>query len=172
MDEYKQKSRLEELKKQVTLHNYNYHVLDSPTISDLEFDRLLNELKELEALHPNWITPDSPTQKVGGLVSERFNKVPHPAPILSLANAFGPEDLYAWAERIGKLDDRVSSADFIVEPKLDGLTVVLHYRNGLLELGATRGDGEIGEDITTNIKTVRSLPLRIPITGSSVAARD
>ncbi len=156
-------SRYEELKALVNLHNYRYHVLDAPVISDLEYDRLLNELKKIEADHPDWITPDSPTQRAGAKVSEKFEKVRHPGPILSLANAFGADDARAWFERIKKLDDRVEKAKFVVEPKIDGLSVVLHYRDGQFVQGATRGDGEVGEDITTNLRTVKTIPLKIPV---------
>jgi DNA ligase (NAD+) len=130
--------------------------LDAPVISDLEYDRLLNELKKIEADHPDWITPDSPTQRAGAKVSEKFEKVRHPAPILSLANAFGADDARAWLERVKKIDDRVEKAKFVVEPKIDGLSVVLHYRDGQFVQGATRGDGEVGEDITSNLRTVQS----------------
>ena len=156
-------SRYEELKAQINFHNYRYHVLDAPVISDLEYDRLLNELKKIEADHPDWITPDSPTQRAGAKVSEKFEKVRHPAPILSLANAFGGDDARAWFERVKKLDDRVEKAKFVVEPKIDGLSVVLHYRDGQFVQGATRGDGEVGEDITSNLRTVRAIPLKIPV---------
>lgn len=156
-------SRYEELKAQINFHNYRYHVLDAPVISDLEYDRLLNELKKIEADHPDWIASDSPTQRAGAKVSEKFEKVRHPSPILSLANAFGADDARAWFERIKKLDDRVEKAKFVVEPKIDGLSVVLHYREGQFTQGATRGDGEIGEDITSNLRTVKAIPLRIPV---------
>ena len=155
--------RYEDLKAQVNYHNYRYHVLDAPVISDLEYDRLLNELKKIEADHPDWITTDSPTQRAGAKPSEKFEKVRHPAPILSLANAFGADDARAWFERIRKLDDRVEKAKFVVEPKIDGLSVVLHYRDGQFVQGATRGDGEVGEDITSNLRTVRAIPLKIPV---------
>ncbi len=158
-------SRYEELKAQINFHNYRYHVLDAPIISDLEYDRLLNELKKIEAEHPDWIAPDSPTQRAGAKVSEKFEKVRHPAPILSLANAFGADDARAWFERVKKLDDRVEKARFVVEPKIDGLSVVLHYRNGQFVQGAARGDGEVGEDITSNLRTIKAIPLRIPIEG-------
>ncbi|MFM8369404.1 MAG: NAD-dependent DNA ligase LigA [Chloroflexota bacterium] len=158
-------TRYEELKAQVNFHNYRYHVLDAPVISDLEYDRLLNELKKIEADHPDWITPDSPTQRAGAKPSEKFEKVRHPAPILSLANAFGADDAKAWLERVKKLDDRVEKAKFVVEPKIDGLSVVLHYRNGMFVQGATRGDGEVGEDITSNLRTIKAIPLRIPVEG-------
>jgi len=157
------RSRYEELKEQVHLHNYRYHVLDTPLISDAEYDRLLNELKALEAAHPDWITPDSPTQRAGASPLDKFEKVRHPAPILSLSNAFGAEDTRAWFERVKKLDGRVATAKFTVEPKIDGLSVVLHYRDGLFVQGATRGNGEVGEDITANLRTVRSIPLKIPL---------
>lgn len=157
------KSRYEELKKQVNFHNYRYHVLDAPVISDAEFDKLLNELRQIEAEHPDWVTPDSPTLRAGAKPADRFEKVRHPAPILSLGNAFGADDARAWFERIRKLDDRVEKAKFVVEPKIDGLSVVLHYRDGLFVQGATRGDGEVGEDITSNLRTVRAIPLRIPV---------
>ncbi|HNH25380.1 MAG TPA: NAD-dependent DNA ligase LigA [Anaerolineales bacterium] len=158
-------SRYEELKAQINFHNYRYHVLDAPIISDLEYDRLLNELKKIEAEHPDWITPDSPTQRAGAKPSEKFEKVRHPAPILSLANAFGGDDARAWFERVKKLDDRVEKAKFVVEPKIDGLSVVLHYRNGMFVQGATRGDGEVGEDITSNLRTIKAIPLKIPVEG-------
>jgi DNA ligase (NAD+) len=159
----KPSSRYEELKSQVNFHNYRYHVLDAPVISDLEYDRLLNELKKAETDHPEWITPDSPTQRAGARPAERFNKIRHPAPILSLANAFGGVDTRAWFERVKRLDDRVEKAKLVVEPKIDGLSVVLHYRDGAFVQGATRGDGEVGEDITSNLRTVRAIPLRIPV---------
>ena len=160
-------SRYEELKSQINFHNHRYHVLDNPIISDLEYDRLLNELKKIEAEHPNWITSDSPTQRTGAKPADRFSKIRHPSTILSLANAFGADDARAWLERIKKLDDRVEKAKFVVEPKIDGLSVVLHYRDGLFVQGATRGDGEIGEDITSNLRTVRAIPLRIPVNDES-----
>lgn len=162
-------SRYEELKEQIHFHNHRYHVLDAPIISDLEYDRLLNELKKIEAEHPDWIKSDSPTLRAGGKPADRFSKIRHPAAILSLANAFGADDARAWFERIKKLDDRVEKAKFVVEPKIDGLSVVLHYRDGVFIQGATRGDGEIGEDITSNLRTVRAIPLKIPVSGKQKA---
>jgi DNA ligase (NAD+) len=161
--------RLEQLRDQINFHNYRYHVLDDPVISDYEYDQLVLELNHIEGEHPEWVTPDSPSQRAGALPLDRFNKVQHPAPILSLANAFDESGVRAWFDRIIKLDERVAKTDFVVEPKIDGLTVVLHYRDGLFTLGATRGDGEIGEDITANLRTIRSLPLKIPV--SSLAAQ-
>jgi DNA ligase (NAD+) len=156
-------ARMEELRQELNFHNYRYHVLQSPVISDYEYDLLLRELQELEAQYPEFVTPDSPTRRVGAEPSERFVRVQHPSPILSLANAFNADEVRAWFERIAKIDPRVMDATYVVEPKLDGLTVVLHYEGGIFTLGATRGDGETGEDITTNLRTVRSLPLRIPV---------
>ncbi|MCS6907124.1 MAG: NAD-dependent DNA ligase LigA, partial [Anaerolineales bacterium] len=156
-------ARLQELRKQIQYHNYRYYVLNEPVISDYEYDQLYAELVKIEREHPEWITPDSPTQRVGGFVAEKFEKVQHPVPILSLSNAFSKEEVLEWFERIAKLDERVRNADFIVEPKIDGLTVVLHYHEGVFVQGATRGDGSVGEDVTANLRTIKALPLRIPI---------
>jgi len=157
--------RIESLRAAVRYHQHRYYVLDDPTLSDAEFDALFRELQRLEAEHPEFASPDSPTVRVGGLIADRFEKVQHPAPILSLANAFGPEDMYAWRERLRRLlpEEEQARLAYVVEPKFDGLTVVLHYENGRFVLGATRGDGEVGENITPNLRTVRSLPLTIPV---------
>ncbi len=163
MSEVSLRQRYEQLKREIHFHNYRYYVLDSPVISDAEYDRLMAKLRRVEAEHPDWITPDSPSQRAGAPPAERFEKVRHPRPVLSLANAFGEEDARAWYERICKLDARVAKAAFIVEPKIDGLSVVLHYRDGVFVQGATRGDGEIGEDITANLRTIKAIPLRIPL---------
>lgn len=163
MSEDALKQEYERLKRDIHYHSYRYHVLDSPIISDWEYDRLMQRLLEIEAQHPEWITPDSPSQRAGAEPLERFVKVRHPAPILSLANGFHAADVRAWFERLVRLDERVLHADFVVEPKIDGLTVVLHYLNGQFVLGATRGDGEVGEDITANLRTIKSLPVRIPV---------
>jgi len=157
------KSRYEELKQELNFHFNLYHVHDAPVISDAEYDKLYNELKRIEAEHPDWVTPDSPSQRAGAKPADRFDKVRHPAPILSLANAFGSDDARAWHERVSRIDDRVEKAKFVVEPKIDGLSVVLHYRDGVFVQGATRGDGVVGEDITSNLRTVRTIPLRIPV---------
>jgi DNA ligase (NAD+) len=157
------RQRLEYLRQQVHFHNYRYHVLDDPVISDYEYDQMLNDIRRIEFEYPEWITLDSPTQRAGAAPSDKFNKIRHPTPILSLGNAFDADGVRAWYERILKLDERVAQATFVVEPKIDGLTVVLHYRNGIFIQGATRGDGESGEDITVNLKTIRSLPLVIPV---------
>lgn len=159
------KTRMAELRQQINLHNYRYYVLDSPLVSDAQYDKLIAELRRLEAEHPELVTPDSPTRRVSGQPSEKFAKVRHPRPILSLANAFDAQGVRAWWERIRKLLPSSEGAPiaFVVEPKIDGLTVVLHYRDGMLVQGATRGDGEIGEDITPNLRTVKAIPLRIPV---------
>lgn len=157
--------RVKRLRDQVRYHQYRYYVLDDPEVSDAEFDALFRELQELELAHPDLRDPNSPTVRVGGIVSDRFRRIEHPAPILSLANAFGEADLRAWRERILRLlpaDEQVRLA-YVVEPKFDGLTVVLHFENGEFVLGTTRGDGVVGEDITPNLRTVRDLPLHIPL---------
>jgi len=156
-------ARLEELRQEIGFHNYRYYVVNQPIVSDGEYDRLMRELREIEESHPDWIAPDSPTQRTGAPPSERFTKLQHPAPILSLANAFDEHDVRAWYERIVRIDERVLDTDFVIEPKLDGLTVVLHYHGGVFLQGATRGDGSIGEEVTSNLRTIRSLPLRIPV---------
>ena len=158
-------TRLESLRAAVRYHQHRYYVLDDPELSDAEFDALFRELQRLEAEHPELASPDSPTVRVGGLIAERFEKVRHPAPILSLANAFGPEDMHAWRERLRRLlpEEEQAKLAYVVEPKFDGLTVVLHYENGRFVLGSTRGDGEVGENITPNLRTVRVLPLTIPV---------
>ncbi|MCJ7825257.1 MAG: NAD-dependent DNA ligase LigA, partial [Anaerolineales bacterium] len=161
---------IERLRREIEGHSYAYYVLNAPTISDYEWDKLLRRLQQLEVEYPDLISSDSPTQRIAVEPAEGFKRVPHPAPILSLGNAYEDSEVIAWLERIGKLDERVQDADFVVEPKLDGLTVVLHYEDGLFQMGATRGDGETGEDITSNLKTIRSLPLRIPVRPGKVAA--
>jgi DNA ligase (NAD+) len=162
--------RLETLRQAVRYYAYRYYVLDDPAISDAAYDALWRELVALEAEHPALLAPDSPTQRVPGAAAERFAKVRHPAPILSLGNAFGPEELAAWRDRFAKLlpADELARTQYVVEPKIDGLTVVLHYEEGRFVLGATRGDGEVGEDITANLRTVQAVPLRVPVPGSGV----
>jgi DNA ligase (NAD+) len=156
-------SEYQALKEELHFHNYRYHVLNDPVISDYEFDQKLKRLKAIEEAHPDWVTPDSPSQRAGAEPLAQFVKVEHPAPILSLGNAFSETDLREWHARISRMDDRVENANFTVEPKLDGLTVVLHYHNGTFIQGATRGNGEVGEDITENLRTINALPLHIPI---------
>lgn len=165
--------RVEKLRETVRYHQHRYYLLDDPVISDQEFDALFHELRQLEESHPELRTSDSPTVRVGGVVSDRFAKTRHPMPMLSLANAFGPADLLAWRERLRRLlpTEDLSRLAYVVEPKFDGLTVVLHYEEGRFVLGATRGDGTVGEDITPNLRTVRYLPLRlIPETDNNGSA--
>jgi len=161
------RERAQRLRAAINYHNYRYHVLDDPEISDLEFDSLIRELRSLEAEHPELLTADSPTQRVGAAPQERFGKVKHPAPMLSLDNAFDGDELQAWRDRLGRLLPAASELAFVVEPKIDGLTVVLHYEGGSFVLGATRGDGVEGEDVTANLRTVKTLPLAIPTSGGA-----
>ncbi|HUM71495.1 MAG TPA: NAD-dependent DNA ligase LigA, partial [Chloroflexota bacterium] len=160
--------RIAFLRDEINYHLYRYHVLDAPVISDAEYDALYHELLALEAAHPEWLTPDSPTQRAGAEPLDAFAKVAHPAPILSLANAFSVEDLFAWRQRIERhLPDPAMALDFVAEPKLDGLTVVLTYVDGRFTQGATRGNGEIGEDVTQNLRTLKAIPQKIPVAPDS-----
>ena len=152
---------IEELRTRINYHNRHYHVLDSPEISDAEYDQLMRELQRLEAVHPELVTPDSPTQRVGAAPVEAFGTVEHREPMLSLANAFSTEELGAWHKRISGLVDE-ELADFVCEIKMDGLAVSLTYEDRRLVRGATRGDGYRGEDITQNLRTIRSIPLSVP----------
>lgn len=153
------KQRIEKLKTEIDHHNYRYYVLDSPEISDAEYDEMMRELQALEAEYPQFLTPDSPTQRVGAAPVEAFGVVTHPFPLLSLSNAFSKEELVAWYQRALKLAGQ--PFDFAGEHKIDGLAVALTYVDGKLTTGATRGDGLRGEDITQNLKTVRSIPLSV-----------
>lgn len=156
-------NELTQLREQLNFHLYRYHVLDAPVISDAEYDGLFDRLVALEQEHPEWVTPDSPTQRVGGAILDKFEKVTHPAPMLSLAKATSAEELFAWRTRIDKLLPPNTDPDFTVEPKIDGLTVVLTYQDGVFVQGATRGNGTVGEDITNNLRTLNALPQRIPV---------
>ena len=160
-DVNKAKQRIEELREIINYHNYRYYVLDSPEISDAEYDELMRELRQLEAEHPELVTPDSPTQRIGAPPVEAFGVVEHPQPLLSLANAFSYEELAAWHKRVSKLLGG-RQFDLVCEPKIDGLAVALTYVDGLLVTGATRGDGYRGEDITQNLRTIKSIPLSVP----------
>ena len=161
LDIAKIKQRIEELRALINYHNYRYYVLDSPEISDAEYDELMRELRRLEAEHPEFITPDSPTQRVGAAPVEAFGVVEHPQPLLSLANAFSNEELEAWQRRASNLLGG-RHFDFVCELKIDGLAVALTYENGLFTTGATRGDGYRGENVTQNLRTIRSIPLSVP----------
>jgi DNA ligase (NAD+) len=152
--------RAEELRRQIDFHNYRYYVLDSPEVADAEYDQLMEELRHIEADHPELQSPDSPTQRVGAGPAAQFAVVQHRVPMLSLANAFSADALRAWHERITRLAGR-EVRDFTIEPKIDGLAISLRYSDGRFEIGATRGDGSQGEDITANLKTVRTVPLNL-----------
>jgi DNA ligase (NAD+) len=154
------KKEIEKLVKEINYHNYRYYVLDSPVISDEEYDRLLRRLKELEE-EWGYILPDSPTQRVGAGPSEKFEKVEHREPMLSLDNAFSIEELEDFNARVKRLLGSNEDIEYTVEPKYDGLAVELSYREGLLYKASTRGDGYVGEDITQNIRTIKAIPLRI-----------
>ena len=156
----KAKEKLEQLRARINHHNHRYYVLDSPEISDAEYDSLMRELKQLEEKHPRLLTPDSPTQRVGAAPVEAFGVVEHPLPLLSLGNAFSQDELLAWHTRTARL---LGTTRFALtgEHKIDGLAVALTYVNGQLTTGATRGDGLRGENITQNLKTIRSIPLSV-----------
>ncbi len=154
------KERIDELKQQIVEQNYNYYVLDNPVISDNEFDKLFTELTNIENQNPNLVTPDSPTQRVGGESNKAFNQIIHDRPMLSLGNAFDKSDLIAFEKRI-KDELGINDIDFTAEPKFDGLAVTIQYVDRALHLSATRGDGTTGEDVTHNIKTIKSIPLKL-----------
>ena len=156
----KVKRKIEELTDEINKHNYQYYVQDNPKISDSEYDSLFQDLVNLETKFPQLISKNSPTQRVGAEPSKSFKQVTHKKPMLSLGNAFYKEDLQAFNKRIcDELD--IEKVEFLAEPKFDGLAVTIHYIDGNLVLAATRGDGKIGEDVTHNIKTIKSIPLKI-----------
>ena len=150
---------IEALRREIEKHSKLYYVYDAPVISDYEFDMLMNRLKALEAEHPELITPDSPTQRVGGVPLTQFEPVQHQVPLESLTDVFSYEELFSFGERMDSL--LAEAHDYVVEPKIDGLSMSLEYENGVFVRGATRGDGTTGENVTENLRTVRSLPLRI-----------
>jgi len=153
--------RTEALREKIRHHEHLYYVLDNPEISDVEFDKLMQQLKDLESEHPSLVTPDSPTQRVGGKPREGFVKVRHSTPMLSLDNTYSEEELRGWERRVHELTGR-SDVDYVCELKLDGMSLALVYEEGKLARGVTRGDGSVGEDVTLNVRTVRSIPLSIP----------
>jgi DNA ligase (NAD+) len=152
--------KVEALREKIRHHEYLYFILDNPEISDADFDKLMQQLKSLEAEHPSLVTPDSPTQRVGGKPREGFVKVRHSSPMLSLDNTYNEEELRGWERRVHELTGR-SDVDYVCELKLDGMSLALIYEDGKLVRGVTRGDGSIGEDVTLNVRTVRSVPLSI-----------
>jgi len=153
--------QIEALREKIRHHEYLYYVLDSPEISDADFDVLMNQLKKLEAEHPELVTPDSPTQRVGGKPREGFSKVRHSSPMLSLDNTYSEDELRAWERRVHELSGR-KDIEYVCELKLDGMSLAVHYEDGRLVRGITRGDGATGEDVTANVRTVRSIPLSVP----------
>ena len=161
---------LEELKKLIREHDYNYYVLDDPQISDYAYDLLMQELLEIENAHPELITADSPSQRVGGKAVDEFPSFTHRTPLLSLGNSYGEEDLREFDRRV-KNDLGVDKVEYAVEYKIDGLSIALSYENGILVTGATRGDGYVGEDVTNNIKTVKNIPLKLRLPAEIMEAR-
>lgn len=157
MDE---KQEIQSLRRELEQANYEYYVLDNPSMSDYDFDHKLRRLEELEAKYPELVTPDSPTQRVGGKVADGFSEVHHRVPLESLQDVFSFEELNDFDQRVR--DTLTTSVEYDVEPKVDGLSVALEYENGLFVRGATRGDGQVGEDVTENLKTIPSIPLRLP----------
>ena len=154
-------TKIKSLSDKLHEHSYRYHVLDDPAVTDAEYDRLFTELQRLESQHPELIFEDSPTQRVGAKPSDGFSQVRHDIPMLSLSNAFSEEDVYAFAKRINDRLGQHDDIDFVAEPKLDGLAVSLIYENGLFVQAATRGDGTTGEDISANVRTIKSVPLKL-----------
>lgn len=156
------------LRDELNGHNYRYYVLDAPIISDFEYDKMLRELEELEAAHPELVTPDSPTQRVGGKALDSFQQVAHRVPLQSLQDVFSPDELLDFDRRV-----RESGAqpEYLLEPKVDGLSVALEYENGVFVRGATRGDGQVGEDVTENLRTIKSIPIRLDNAPQSLIVR-
>ena len=154
-------ARAAELREQLERASHEYYVLDAPTLADAEYDRLFHELKRLEEAHPELRTPDSPTLRVGAEPASRLEKTEHLAPMLSLDNAFSPDELRAWETRNARIADEVRAGGYMVEPKIDGLAIALTYQDGVFVKGATRGNGTIGEDVTRNLRTIREIPLRL-----------
>ncbi|NIN12875.1 MAG: NAD-dependent DNA ligase LigA, partial [Gemmatimonadales bacterium] len=159
----KARNRAEELRRQLHYHNYRYYVLDDPEIADAEYDDLFRELQEIEEQYPALVTPDSPTQRVGAPPLEEFETVRHRLPMLSLGNAFHQDELRAFDERVKRHLGMAAEEpiDYLADLKVDGLAVSLTYENGVFVRGATRGDGTTGEDTTTNLRTIRAIPLRM-----------
>ena len=153
--------RLQQLKDQLAYHNYKYYVLDNPSIPDADYDQLFQELKQIEQQHPELVTADSPTQRVGAAPLSKFGQISHQVAMLSLDNAFDADDFAAFYKRMADRIDASKDFEFCAEPKLDGLAVSIRYEQGLLVQAATRGDGFTGEDITANVKTIRAVPLKL-----------
>lgn len=161
INESQAKKRIEKLSKELEHHNFLYYIKNNPEISDYEFDTLLNELKSLESLYPGLIKPDSPSQRVGGAVAEGFSSVPHRVPMMSIDNISDEQGAYDFDNRVKRILETETDIEYIAEPKFDGVSASLTYENGLLTQGATRGNGQLGEDITNNLKTINTIPLRL-----------
>lgn len=170
MNAQQARKRIEHLREEIRGHDHRYFVLDDPSISDSQYDALMRELRKLEDEHPELYSKDSPTQRLGGKPSEGFQPAPHRLPMLSLANAFDPEEVREFDARLRRLLD-AQQVGYAVEPKFDGLSIELIYEDGALVQGATRGDGQVGEDVTANVRTIRNVPLRLRSTGGSVPKR-
>ena len=172
MEKLEAKSRIQELRKTIEINSYKYYVEDNPILEDWEYDKLFRELKDLETQYPELITPDSPTQRVGG-ISEKFEQIPHKTRLYSLDNSNNYEELKAWYNRVlkdvgeekgsqlGLFGSSYGDIELVSELKIDGLAISLTYKNGKFVQGLTRGDGVIGEDITNNLKTIKSIPLKL-----------
>ncbi len=163
MDEKEAKKEIERLKEEINYHNYRYYVLDSPVVTDAEYDRMMRRLEDLEKKLPRLITPDSPTQRVGAAPLKAFGTVRHSIPMLSLDNAFSPEEAVEFDERIKRFLKLPADTEieYAAEPKMDGLAIELVYEDGVFTKGSTRGDGYTGEDVTQNLKTIKTIPLRL-----------
>ena len=161
------KSEMRQLRDTLNEAGYKYYVLDAPEMADHEYDRLLRRLEELEAAHPEEVTPDSPTRRVGGAVLESFQEVAHPVPLESLQDVFSPEEV---EEFTGRMAEALEQVEYSVEPKVDGLSVALEYLDGLFVQGATRGDGRTGEDVTENLRTIKSIPMTCWTSGFSTSS--
>ncbi len=162
--------KLTQLRQEINYHLYRYHTLDDPIISDAEYDQMMKQLRELEVQYPDLVTVDSPTQRVGAEPLESFEKVTHPLSMTSLANAFDDEEVRHWLGRVERLlpdGMTVEDLEFVVEPKIDGLAVALTYQDGILVRGATRGNGVVGENVTANVRTIKNIPLRIPVSADA-----
>jgi DNA ligase (NAD+) len=166
------KERVEKLRREIREHQYRYYVLDSPMISDQEYDRMYRDLEELESRYPALVTPDSPAQRVGGEASAVFGSVPHSRPVLSLSNAFAEDEVRAFDRRIRDFSAATAPQRYVVEPKIDGLSVLLRYERGSLALGLTRGDGLTGEDVTKNVRTIKAIPLLLRAHRTEAGAPD
>ena len=159
--------RIAELRERLNHHNYRYYVLDSPEVSDAQYDALIRELRAIEAEHPELVTPDSPTQRVGAAPADGFEQVTHSRPMHSLGNAFDDEEFMAWHKRVSDMLEG-EPFDMVCELKYDGLAVALTYEDGVFVRGATRGNGMVGEDVTSNLRTIKSIPLRLLSAGENI----